>query len=73
MGNVRSQDLTLIMIPSRAFHRLAPLVRHLSVALVKPGYHLSHCPNFRSLLYLPPEVAVQGSRNKNEGRILNRA
>jgi hypothetical protein len=28
------------VIPSRSLHRLAPLVGHLAVALVKPGYHL---------------------------------
>ena len=30
---------------------LAPLVRHPSVALVKPGYHLPYCPDFRSILW----------------------
>ncbi len=40
------------VIPSRSFHCLAPLVDHLAVALVKPGYHLSYCPNFRSPLCL---------------------
>src|SRR5437879_13173891 len=35
------------MIPSRSLHRLAPLVRPPSGASVMPGYHLSHCPNFR--------------------------
>ncbi|MGH7909389.1 MAG: hypothetical protein ACRENW_06015, partial [Thermodesulfobacteriota bacterium] len=38
------------MIPSRSLHRLAPLVRHHAVTSVKPGYHLSYCPNFRSPL-----------------------
>jgi hypothetical protein len=38
------------VIPSRSFHRLATLVRHPSMALVKPGYHLPYCPNFRSPL-----------------------
>ena len=38
------------VIPSRVSHCLAPLCRHLPVALVKPGYHLSHCPIFRSPL-----------------------
>ncbi len=41
------------VIPSRSFYRLAPLVRHQLVTLVKPGYHLSYCPNFRSPLYSP--------------------
>ena len=36
------------MIASRYFRRLAPLIRHYPVALVKPGYHLAYCPNFRS-------------------------
>lgn len=38
------------VIPSRSFRCLAPLFGHLAVALVKPGYHLSHCPIFRSPL-----------------------
>lgn len=38
------------VIPSRSFHRLAPLVDHLLMALVKPGSHLPYCPNYRSLL-----------------------
>ena len=38
------------VIPSCSLHRLAPLVRHHLVASVKPGYHLPHCPNFRSPL-----------------------
>ena len=40
------------VIPSRSFHRLAPLVRHQPVALVKPGSLLPHCPNFRGLLLM---------------------
>ncbi len=40
------------VIPSCSLHRLAPLVRHHLVASVKPGYHLPHCPNFRSPLSL---------------------
>ena len=40
------------VIASRALHGRAPLVRHLLVASVKPGSHLSHCPNFRSPLSL---------------------
>jgi len=38
------------VIASRSLHRLAPLVRHHPVTLVKPGYHLAHCPNLRSPL-----------------------
>lgn len=38
------------VIPSCSLHCLAPLVRHLLVASVKPGYHLAHCPNFRGPL-----------------------
>ena len=38
------------VIPSRSLHRLAPLVHHHLVAFVKPGYHLSHCPNLWSPL-----------------------
>ena len=34
------------VIASRSLHRLAPLVRPPSGALVKQGYHLAHCPNF---------------------------
>ena len=41
------------VIASRSLHRLAPLVRHHPVALVKQGYHLSHCPNFRDPLVSP--------------------
>ncbi|MEQ1656343.1 MAG: hypothetical protein ABL960_11640, partial [Nitrospira sp.] len=41
-------------------HRLAPLVRHHLVALVKPGYHLAHCPNFRSPLSGNDLVALKG-------------
>ena len=36
--------------PSGSLHRLASLVRHHPMALVKPGYHLAHCPNFRGPL-----------------------
>ena len=43
------------MIPSWSLHRLAPFVGHPSVGWVKPGYHLPHCPNFRSPLY--PQLA----------------
>src|ERR1051325_6751033 len=39
------------MIPSCAFHRLAPLIDHPSVASVAQGYHLAHCPNFRDPLW----------------------
>lgn len=51
----RQRDLRLKrgpVIPSCSLHRRAPLVRHSLVALVKQGYHLSHCPNCRSLLSL---------------------
>src|SRR4029077_11678150 len=34
------------VIASRSLHRLAPLVRPLSGASIKQGYHLAHCPNF---------------------------
>jgi hypothetical protein len=40
------------VIPSRSLHLLALWVRHHSVALVKPGYHLAHCLNFQSPLSL---------------------
>lgn len=38
------------VIPSCVLHNFAPLVGHLPVASVKPGYHLAHCLNFRSPL-----------------------
>ena len=47
-GNLRVEGRS--MIASRSLHRLAPLVCHHSVGWVKPGYHLPHCPNFRSPL-----------------------
>ena len=40
------------VMASRPLHRLAPLVRHLSGASVKPGDHVAHCPNFRGPLSL---------------------
>jgi hypothetical protein len=40
------------VIPSCASHCLDSLYRHHTVVLVKPGYHLSHCPNFWSPLFL---------------------
>ena len=52
------------VIPSRPLYCLAPLRRHLPLALVKPGYHLPHCPNFRSPLYIhTPIKYVNKSRN----------
>ena len=50
------------VIASRSFHRLAPLVRHHPVALVKQGYHLSHCPNFRGPLYPPVTFELRALR-----------
>lgn len=42
------------VIASRSIHRLAPAVRHLTVASVKPGYHLSYRPNsWRSAPSIP--------------------
>ena len=43
------------VIPSCSLHRLAPLVRHQSVVLVKPGYHLAYCriSGASSLIILP--------------------
>jgi hypothetical protein len=38
------------MILSRSLHGLAPLIGHHLVALMKPGFHLSYYPNFRSPL-----------------------
>lgn len=40
------------MIPSGPLHRLVPLVHHHLVAFMKPSYHLAHCPNLRSPLYI---------------------
>ena len=56
------------VIPSRSLHRLAPLVRHSSVASVKPGSHLSHCPNFRA-----PSGLDKYGRTMAEVRLLNGA
>ena len=39
------------VIPPYSLHCRAPLCRHLVVALMKPGYHLPHRPNFRIPLY----------------------
>ena len=57
------------MIPSRSFHCLAPLVGHLAVALVKPGYHLPHCPNFRSPL-LQHSGAIDDATSIQAGKML---
>ena len=51
------------VIASRSLHGRAPLVRHPLVASVKPGYHLAHCPNFRSpLSTLILDISAVGER-----------
>ena len=55
-GHLRLEGRSVI--PSRSLHRLAPLVHHHLVAFVKPGSHLSHCPNFWSSLYASQDLAL---------------